>query len=537
VKPFAAHGAPAHGPLKKRLFENRRRNSHTIIQNDGPATPPGAWRNKVARLCVPLTEKTTETMLASMHSLPPAVDLVELRLDMMEQFDLAALLRRKDRPVIVTSRSTREGGHWRRTEQERLETLRRAVELGADFIDVEISSLSALGETPGGTGRILSYHNFVETPANLEELFVRIKALGADIVKIAVKANDIVDTLPVLDLLAKHAAAHPTIALSVGEEGLPTRILAAKLGAFLTFASAEAGKESADGQVPWKTMLELYRFSKIGPTTTVYGVVANPVAHSMSPVVHNAAFGARGLDAVYLPFKVAECAAFLDGYQRYDLGGLSVTIPHKEAMLSLMNQVDDLAAQIGAVNTVHVKNGRRYGYNTDVQAAISSIEEAAIQAGFSGLGKLGVLMVGAGGAARAIAYGLRRRVRRLVIANRTVSRGKRLAEEVGAEFCPLSDLESVRFDVLVNTTSVGMHPDVNQSPVPAGILKKGKVVFDAVYNPPRTRLLREAEEVGCSTATGLDWFVRQAAAQFEIWTGQEAPASVIEAALRQGLAR
>ena len=493
-------------------------------------------------LCVSLTENTVEGMLDAMRGLPPCVQVVELRLDYLRQTEsketlaaLETLCAHKDRPVLVTFRPAREGGRYRGPEAHRLTVLRRAAELGADFIDVELDSIAALGKTAGGTRRIVSYHNFERTPPDLEDIHRRARETGADVVKVAVRANDIADTLPVLELLERHAATTPTIALSMGEEGVPTRVLAPKLGAFLTFASLTRDKASAEGQVPCTQMEEMFRFAGIGPRTAVYGVVANPVAHSMSPAVHNAAFAELGMDAVYLPFKVNDCARFLDGYQRYDLRGLSVTIPHKEAMVPLMDEVDELTSRIGALNTVAIRGGRRCGSNTDVSAALGSLQSAAERAGLLPLKKRTVLLIGAGGAARALAYGLSGRVGKLVIANRTVSRAEKLASETGATACALDEAASCKADILINTTSVGMYPNVDESPVPASCLRRSMVVFDAVYNPIETRLLREAREAGCVTASGFDWFVSQAAAQFETWTDKRAPRERMAEAVREQL--
>jgi len=489
----------------------------------------------MARLCVSLTERTTEGMLGAMHSLPRYVDMVEVRVDFMSEVDLKALCAGKDRPVIVTNRPRREGGRWQGSESERLRVLREAARCGADFVDVELDSTRALGALPGTTGRIVSYHNFDDTPAELEDIFKRIAATGADVVKIAVKATDIVQTVPVLALLERHAGQTPLIALSMGEEGIATRILAGKFGAYLSYACLHTERRSADGQVPYEEMEGLYRFSRIDSSTELYGVVANPVAHSMSPAIHNAAFSHLGMDAVYLPFKVNEPEGFLRGYERFGLRGLSVTIPHKQTMLPLMDEVDGLTARIGALNTVCIREGRRYGYNTDVAAAVCSVEEAAERAGLLPLSGCTVLLVGAGGAARAIAYGLVGKVKRLIIANRTVRRAQELASELGAEFCGLHGMVDYRPDILINASSVGMSPHVDESPVPADMLRPGMVVFDAVYNPICTRLLAEAAQAGCTTASGFNWFVAQAAAQFELWTARTAPRTLMAQVVREKL--
>ncbi len=490
----------------------------------------------MTRLCVSLTENDTDGMLSAMRALPPEVRIAEVRLDMMASCDIPRLCLSRDREIIVTNRPVREGGSCAAPESERLTALRTAAEHGAEYVDVELDAVGALGELPAGVGRIVSYHNFRKTPADLPRVLRRILAAEPDVAKVAVKANDIADCAAVFDLIERQTAERPLIALCMGEEGLATRVLAGKLGAFLTFASRDEGAESAPGQVPVRDMLGMYRFPAIDAATEVYGVVANPVAHSMSPPIHNAAFAALGLNAVYLPLKVNNPRNFLDAFEPRDLRGLSVTIPHKEAMLELMDEVEELAARVGALNTVRIRDGRRYGCNTDVSAAMEAMTDAVQRAGRKELTDCDVLLVGAGGAGRAIAHGLAGRVAHLTIANRTVKRARQLAAELDAAWCPLDAISERRPDVLVNATAVGMWPKVDETPAPASMLRPGMVVFDSVYNPVRTRLLQEAEQAGAITASGFEWFVKQAAAQFTLWTDREAPREVMERVLRQRLA-
>ncbi len=489
----------------------------------------------MTKLCVSLTREDTDAVLGAMHSLPEQVELVEVRLDAMASCDLEALLSGRDRPVIVTDRSAEHGGESPEPTRRRLGRLRRAAELGAEYLDVDLREVSELGEVPGSTRVIVSHHDFEETPPDLERILRRILCLKPDVAKIAVRARDIADVPAVLELLRGYGGSVPLIALSMGEAGLVSRVLAGKFGAFLTFASFAPGEEAAPGQVPCRDMLELYHFDRMGRETDVYGVVANPVAHSMSPAVHNAAFEAAGLDAVYLRFKVTDPEVFLRDFEPYDLRGLSVTIPHKEPMLRLMDETDELARRVGAVNTVRIDSAGRYGCNTDVAAATASVERAARRAGLLPLSTATVLLVGAGGGARAIAYGLCEKVGRLIIANRTVERAQELAGELGVEHCGLDRMTEYTPDIIINGTSVGMWPEVDRSPVPAEMLRDGMVVFDAVYNPSRTRLLEEAERAGAETASGVEWFVGQAAAQFELWTGRPAPREAMRAALTAGL--
>jgi 3-dehydroquinate dehydratase/shikimate dehydrogenase len=489
----------------------------------------------VTLLCVSLDETTTEGMLGAMRRLPPEVDVVELRLDAMAACDIDRLLAGRDRPVIATNRPTREGGACEAPEEQRLALLRRAAELGAEFVDVESDSSGALGPLPGECRRIVSMHDFDGTPPDLDRVVRLLVDAGADVAKLAVMPGGVADVGRVLRLLEDNAAGVPTIALSMGEEGVPTRVLAPKLGAFLTFASTAPGSETGPGQVPLRTMLEQYRAKRIGPATAVYGVVANPVGHSLSPVVHNAAFAALDLDAVYLPFKVDDCRAFFQAFEPLDLRGISVTIPHKETMLPLMHEASELAAEIGAVNTVDIRDGVRRGTNTDVPAAFGAVEGAAERAGLPALAECEVLIVGAGGAGRAIAYGLKPHVRRIIVANRTLERARALAAELDVEACGLEQISGLEPDVIVNGTSVGMWPHVDESPVPSALFRPGMVVFDAVYNPVRTKMLADAEAAGAVTAPGIDWFLNQAVAQFETWTGETAPRERMERAARECL--
>ncbi|MGD1000462.1 MAG: shikimate dehydrogenase [Candidatus Brocadiia bacterium] len=277
--------------------------------------------------------------------------------------------------------------------------------------------------------------------------------------------------------------------------------------------------------------------------TSIYGVIANPVAHSMSPAIHNAAFEEMGLHAVYVPLKVeTDPVAFVKAFRSLDVQGYSVTLPHKEAILPAMDEVDELARKIGALNSVVNRNGRLLGTNTDVTAAVSALEEAFSDeparrkpGNRSSLSGKRILLIGAGGAARAVAFGLVELGAKVMVANRTRERAARLAQELGCDSCALSEIGSYGADVLINTTSVGMSPNVKETPAPASVLRKDMVVFDAVYNPPETRLIREAKAAGCRTITGIAWFVNQAAAQFELWTGKPAPREVMERVIRKKL--
>ena len=482
-------------------------------------------------ICIPIIGRTEDEMLRQMAQAAPLADALELRMDYAAGANLANLLQHRPRPVIVTHRPEREGGLYAGPEDQRIALLQRAIDLGAEYVDVELDSAHMLRRR-GDTRLIVSRHDFERTPENLEELHRELVEAGADIAKIACMAMDIRDNLRIFDLLRR--AKLPTIALCMGELGLISRILGRKFGNFLTFASMGSGQESAPGQIGAADLGNLYRYKKIGPATAVYGVIADPVAHSMSPAIHNAAFEELGLDAVYLPLRVqGDPAAFVRDFQALDVQGYSVTLPHKQAIIAAMDEVDDVVRATGAMNTVVNRAGRFLGTNTDVPAAMLALEEAL--GGEGALRGKRVLVVGAGGAGRAVAWGLMRRGADVAIANRTHPRAVELARELNCHCTPMEDIAGSNADALVNTTSVGMHPNVQETPVPASVLRAGMLVFDAVYNPPETRLLREARACGCRTVGGIAWFVHQAALQFELWTGRPAPRDLMERVIRARL--
>ncbi len=265
--------------------------------------------------------------------------------------------------------------------------------------------------------------------------------------------------------------------------------------------------------------------------TVLFGVIGNPVRHSLGPVMHNHAFACKGFPGVYLAFEVSDIASAVAGVRGLNIGGLSVTIPHKVSIMNYLDEIDGTAAQIGAVNTVVNRNGSLYGCNSDVFGAIKALKEKTPIDGRD------VVIVGAGGAARAIGFGVKQEGGRVHIVNRTDERGRALAEFLGADFHLLEQIGTVACDILVNTTPVGMFPNTDALPVPPDVLRKETVVMDIVYNPIETRLIRTAKDKGCITIDGVAMFVYQGAMQYELWTGLSAPIDemiqVVKNALRK----
>ena len=470
-------------------------------------------------LCVSLMPETTDAALAGLSDAAAMADAAELRLDAMAEFDLRRILASPPCPVIVTYRPRREGGLYDGPEKDRLAVLRHAARLGARYIDVEHDAISALGDVPPEK-IIVSYHNHEETPADLARIHARLAKTGAAVVKVAAMANHILDTVPVLRILRD--ATVPTIALSMGGRGVLTRILAPKFGAHLTYAAADASPEAGPGQVSARDMRNLYRVGRIGSATEVYGVIADPVGHSMSPRIHNAAFAEIDYDAVYLPLWVeGDAAAFVQAMREFDVNGYSVTIPHKQTVMAAADEMEPLAARIGAVNTLQRRgDGTLFATNTDWTAGVAAIEAVVGEGWLQGKR---ALVVGAGGVGRAMAFGLNQRGGAVTLTDVDEPRAEALAAEVGVSQVPHADMTGEACDILLNCTPIGMHPKTDATAIPREMLRAGGVVYDAVYNPAETRLLREARDAGCRTVSGLDHFVRQAVEQFELWTHHAAP--------------
>jgi 3-dehydroquinate dehydratase/shikimate dehydrogenase len=464
--------------------------------------------------------------------------LIELRLDYLAKApDFKRLLDKKPCPIIATIRRTDDGGRWKGSEDERLMLLRQAVVAGFDYVDLEIDTAAKIRRF-GKVQRIVSYHDFRETPANLEEKYKEMCEIDADIVKIAVTPQKTADNLRMLNLLK--TAPKPTVGLCMGELGLCTRILNAKFGSPFTYAAFNPERTIAPGMIPFKDIKATYHYESITPNSRVFGVIGDPVSHSLSPLIHNGAFKHLGLDAIYVPFRVprGELTPFLDGFRTLPVEGLSVTIPHKEQAAKLASVRDDAVEKSGAANTLVIQNGTTKAYTTDTRAAIESLKLAISKIDGTDvppLSKRTVLLLGAGGVARSIAYGLAEEGCQLIIANRTADRAHKLAADVGCRSIEWAARHGVVCDTVINGTSIGMHPNVDETPLHNSFLRPGLLVFDTIYTPETTLLMREAAERGCVTLTGVDMFVRQAGLQFKLFTGQDPPLEVMAKLVRRAL--
>ena len=490
-------------------------------------------------------------------------DIVELRIDAMtDRSVLDAILASITVPVIVTCRPTWEGGQSQLEDFRRGELLAAAAEDGAAFVDVELETIRkhepVVRQVLAGRGLasnlrlIVSSHRFTRgRPPRLLNIVLELNASAADIPKVVWRAETVRDNLQAFEIL-QHSQK-PTIALCMDEPGMISRLLAGKFGAFLTFAALDDAGGTAPGQIAVADMKRLYRWDAINPATRVYGVVGSPVGHSMSPAIHNAAFDAVGHDGVYVPLLVnpgyESFKAFMESFLAFDglhLSGLSVTIPHKENALRYLKErgadVEPLADRIGAVNTIAIDGGTLRGTNTDYAAILDTIR-AALGIDRDGFAGKRVAVLGAGGTGRTAVAALASCGATVVVYNRTRAKADALAAEfdgspgrvVAADWDKLC---KSCCQVYINTTSIGMSPDVDASPFgdDPPDLSPDTLVFDAVYNPPVTKLIHQATAAGARTASGVEMFVRQAAAQFMMWTGKEAPVQVMRQVVETRLA-
>lgn len=476
-------------------------------------------------ICAVVRTSTNDEAISSMaEARRHGADLVELRADYLKDPDLAKILGAKPLPVLVTVRPKWEGGQYEGDEAIRLGMLEDACLHGADYVDVEFRAYKDFNRRQAKL--IVSFHDFEKTPEDLEATARKMAALEPFLVKVACLPRGIADLIRLVRL--QKSFPTPLAAIAMGDYGEPLRVLASRYGGWLTFVSLQPGFESAPGQITLEEMVRLYQGKAIDDATEVYGVIGNPVAHSKSPVVFNDVFKHLGINARYVKIKVDDPAPLRELMAAMDLRGLSVTIPHKQAVLALVDGADEIAAGIGAANTVTARDGKLWGANTDLPAAMEAIKDAAVKKWSHGIYGMRALVLGAGGVSRAVAWGLKREAARVVIANRTFDRGKALAEELGVDYVRWESLIDARAQLVVNGTSVGMTPTTEESPVEPSFFRKDMVVMDTVYTPRNTKFLRDARSVGATTIDGVEMFLRQANGQFKLWKGRSIPTEILK---------
>lgn len=492
----------------------------------------------MAELCVTIARRRQRKLLEEMGAATAkGARLLEIRLDFLaREPNLNEILKHKTCPLVATVRRRQDGGQWSESEEKRLLLIRNAIASGFDYVDLEWDVADKIPRY-GATKRIVSHHDMQGMPEDLGKLYAEMRKRDPDVIKIAARANHPADNFAMADILRK--ADVPIVAFCMGDMGTLSRIAGAKLGSPFTYAAFNPERIVAPGLLTFAEMRELYRYESINADTDIYGVIGDPIGHSLSPLVHNTCFAELGLNKVYVPIRVpAEC---LDGFMKemktLPIAGLSVTIPHKQGILRGGAVTDPLVKATGSANTM-IWNGSGYDLrNTDGPAAISSLVDALPKEGNKpgSLKDRTVLILGAGGVSRTIAHALHSAGAIVTITNRHLDRAQDLAREVGCSSLDWGQRHGPHFDIIVNCTPVGMSPDVDKSPFHPGSIRERMVVFDTIYNPENTQLLRSAQERDAIPVSGVQMFVRQAEAQFRYFAETNPPAGLMETLVREEL--
>ncbi len=472
-------------------------------------------------------------MIAKIKRAEPLADLIEVRFDCLDNHQINFLIREIERgnftrPLLATFRSSDQGGNNSATLADRIAFWENSQIARFESVDVEEDVFDAVAEQQK---RIVSFHDFDKVPEDLANVFERLSSLNADVVKIATRADDITDSIPVWKFLEQ--TDKKIVSVAMGEAGKWTRILGLAHGVFLTYASLDEGDETADGQITAKDMIEAYRVKELDKNTYVYGVIGDPVSSSKSPFMHNAAFAASGINAVFLPLLVKNLDEFIRRMVapetrevELNFAGLSVTMPHKQTIMKHLDEIDETAKQIGAVNTVKIENDKLIGYNTDAHGFITPLKKK-----FGDLKNARVAVIGAGGAARAVVYALKNEGADVTVMARDLQKAESFKKEfeVKLECLPIANGQLPKAaDIVVNATPLGMTGELeNASPLTADQLKGVKFVYDLVTRADDTPLVSDAKKAGIAAIGGLEMLIAQGVKQFEIWTGGEAPTDVM----------
>ncbi|MBN1804699.1 MAG: shikimate dehydrogenase [Sedimentisphaerales bacterium] len=524
------------------------------------------------KLTVPIAAKDLDQAKKQVkRAISAGAEALELRTDYLENLNaemvkgLIAFVNNEASglPIIVTCRDQKQGGVIDYPQEQRVDVLICALKAGAEFIDFEYNNFliaesqkaikNAISENSKAR-LILSAHNFETKFPDINKLHHEIlNTYPQAISKLVYTANHINDCFEAFDLL--HQSSNDKVVFCMGQAGLISRIIAKKLNSFITFASIDDQSATAPGQLTIEQFKKLFRYDNINKDTELFGVIANPVGHSLSPAIHNACFGEKQMNKLYLPLLVEggqqEFYSFLNNIierKWLNFAGFSVTIPHKQSALEFVRTnggfVKPLAEKIGAVNTIiynrleKVKNGGASptlrAYNTDYSAALDAVT-STLGIDRNGLREMPVAVVGAGGVARAIVAGLSDAGAKIHIYNRTIEKAEKLADEFNCGFASLDDLKDMNARLVVNCTSIGMHPNIDATPVPQECLKSDMAVFDTVYNPVETLLLRQASQAGAKIIDGVSMFVNQGMAQFKLFTNIDGSAELMRRIIYESL--
>ena len=486
----------------------------------------------MSRVCVAITGDTAEEMLTKADGVVRENPFLEFRLDYLQDPEAAIskleefLYERSEVTAVATCRRTTGGGRFRAPAVAQLDILTAAANAGFHLVDLEIETAETISReqfealrttlAAKGTGLILSSHDF-EATGDLDKTFARLQSFQPDFIKIVSTAKSLTDNVTMMHFLERKSDGANLIGICMGDQGLVSRVLGVRAGSIFTFASATEGEETGPGQIAARTLLETYRIEQVEPSTRVYGVAGSPIRHSLSPLMQNTAFRRETVNAVFLALEAKKLSDLLNLVRELPVAGLAVTMPFKQEILAHLQKTDPLSAKIGACNTVvRAQDGRLFGFNTDVGGITRPIERRMPIRGTR------ILVLGAGGAARAAVFGLVDKGAEVFILNRTIETAQKLARQAKAKTIRRDQVAKVQFDVIVNATPAGMAGQKVASILEPHELN-ARLVFDTVYNPLETPLLRTARERGIAIISGVEMFVQQGARQFEIWTGKPAP--------------
>ncbi|MGA2234260.1 MAG: shikimate dehydrogenase [Terriglobales bacterium] len=482
---------------------------------------------RLPKVCLALNADTVEDMLATAESMARDNPFIEFRLDYLKQ-PLAALPKihrfletHQYVTAIGTCRRANNGGKFKGSLASQLEVLTKAHAAGCQIVDLELQSAlkskpAAIARLRARAGLILSFHDFRAT-RNLDKTLEKMLKVPADFYKVVTTATTLSDNVSMMKFLQTQSGKHALIGLCMGEQGIISRVLSVRAGSAFTFGAVSADLKTAPGQVSAGDLRSIYRIDQVDAATRVYGVAGDPIEHSLSPVIMNTALRRENVNGVYLPLHAKTLKDLIDCVRGIPLHGLSITMPYKQAILPYLDNTDAYTTRIGACNTVvRGQEGKLYGFNTDAAGVVRPLEQRlSIQ-------NAKVLVLGAGGAARAAVFGLKERGAEVWILNRTAVKAQKLARQAKARAIKRADLRKIAFDVIINATPVGMG-NTRDCPLKDEEIQ-ARVVFDMVYDPVETHLLQIARAKGIAVIPGVEMFVQQAARQFEIWTGKPAPA-------------
>ena len=484
-------------------------------------------RHRLPRVCVPVVGKNAAEMLDKAEHVARDISFIEFRLDYLGTPSLffpklkSFVEYHPHVTLIATCRRAKAGGKFRGSIASEIDILCKAANMGCHLIDVEFETATQLKPRDWDKLKkcaqvILSFHDFRGTK-KLDETFAKMAPYPADFIKIVTTANSLYDNVVMMKFLQSKSDSRAMIGVSMGEQGIISRTLAVRAGSIFTFGAANPGEETAPGMIAARTLLDTYRIEQVDAATRVYGVVGDPIAHSLSPAMMNTAFRRENLNAVYLALHAKALSDLMQCVRDIPIHGFSVTMPYKTEIMKHLDKTDAVTQKIGACNTViRGADGHLYGFNTDVAGVIRPLEQRMAIAGSK------FLVLGAGGAARAAVFGLKERGAEVYVLNRTVAAAQKLAKQAKAKCVQKSNLAKLTFDAIINATPVGMKGE-KEKPLLSEKEMNTRYAFEMVYSPAETKFTKMARAKGIHVIPGVEMFVHQGARQFEIWTGKPAP--------------